>query len=285
MKRADTAAICGVALLTTMLGINRLSGAERKMSPAEPAKPIRALLVLGGCCHAYDKQKDVLAKGISERANVTVTVAYDPDTGTTHLNPVYENPEWAKDFDVVIHDECTSDVKDVALIERILKPHRNGLPAVILHCGEHSYRSEGWPKATPWFEFTGVASTAHGAQLPIGLTFVDKESRITKGMADWSTIHEELYNNSNGKLLDTAKSLVRGKQTYKDGNGEEKVTDVVSVWTNTYAGKTRVFATTIGHNTETVSDPRYLDLVTRGLLWSVNKLDKDGKPASGYGPK
>jgi type 1 glutamine amidotransferase len=35
-----------------------------------------------------------------------------------------------------------------------------------------------------------------------------------------------------------------------------------------------VFATTLGHNTQTVDDPRYLDLVTRGLLWSVGKLDE-----------
>ena len=28
----------------------------------------------------------------------------------------------------------------------------------------------------------------------------------------------------------------------------------------------------------------YLDLVARGLLWSVGKLGDDGKPAQGYGP-
>jgi len=248
-------------------------------------KPIRALLVLGGCCHEYSKQKDILVKGISERANVAVTIAYDPDTGTTHLNPVYDDPNWAKNYDVIIHDECTSDVKDVTLIERILAPHRNGLPGVILHCGEHSYRSEGWPKSTPWFDFTGLASTGHGPQVPIAITFADKESPITLGMANWTTIQEELYNNAAGKLLDTAKPLARGKQTYKGSNGEEVVSDCVSVWTNTFAGKTRVFATTLGHNSETTSDPRYLDLVTRGLLWSVKKLTKDGKPMAGYGPK
>jgi type 1 glutamine amidotransferase len=47
----------------------------------------------------------------------------------------------------------------------------------------------------------------------------------------------------------------------------------VVAWTNTYKGKTRVFATTLGHNNATVADARYLDLVTRGLLWSVGKLD------------
>jgi type 1 glutamine amidotransferase len=254
-------------------------------STPKPAKPIRALLVLGGCCHDYEHQKDVLARGIAERANVEVTIAYDPDTTTSHKNPVYENPNWAKGFDVVIHDECTSDVKDIDFINTILAPHRAGLPAVFLHCGMHSYRSEGFPKSTPWFELTGMPSTGHGAQLPIVITFVDANSPITKGMADWTTIHEELYNNSAGKPLDTAHPLARGKQTFQAAGGQPGVSDYVCVWTNSYMGKTRVFATTLGHNTETVADPRYLDLVTRGLLWSVNKLGKDGKPAAGYGPK
>jgi type 1 glutamine amidotransferase len=247
------------------------------------SKPIRALLVLGGCCHDYAKQKDILAQGLAARANVEVTVAYDPDTSTRHLNPVYDNPDWAKGYDVIIHDECSSDVKDLKVIDRILKPHRAGLPAVVLHCGMHCYRSEGWPNATtPWFEFTGLPSTGHGAQLPIAITFTDRDSPITRGMDDWTTINEELYNNSAGKLLHTAHALARGKQTYKSRSGKEVTDDYVVAWTNHYRDKTRVFATTLGHNNGTVTDPRYLDLVTRGLLWATGHLTDDGKPAPGY---
>jgi type 1 glutamine amidotransferase len=239
----------------------------------EPERPIRALLVLGGCCHDYAHQKDIISKGISERANVEWTIAYDPDTGTKHLNPVYEKDDWAQGYDVVVHDECCADVKDLKIIDRILKPHRDGLPAVVLHCGMHCYRSAGWPdKVTPWFEFTGLQTTGHGAQLPIGITFTDRENPITKNMADWTTIHEELYNNITHKLLDTARPLARGTQTRKE-RGKDVVDDNVVVWTNLYNGKTRVFATTLGHNNETVGDARYLDLITRGLLWSLDKLD------------
>ncbi len=109
----------------------------------EPPRPIRALLVLGGCCHDYARQKDILTRGISRRAHVEWTVAYDPDSSTGHKNPVYDNPDWAKGFDVIVHDECSSDVKDKAVIETILKPHREGLPGVVLHCGMHCYRTEG----------------------------------------------------------------------------------------------------------------------------------------------
>ena len=65
--------------------------------------PIRALLILGGCCHDYANQQKILADGISHRANVEVTIAYDLDKGTQHLNPVYAKPDWYKGYDVIIH--------------------------------------------------------------------------------------------------------------------------------------------------------------------------------------
>ena len=259
--------------LATFMTPGLVTAQEKKEAP----KPIRALLVLGGCCHDYKAQKDILAKGIAERANVELVVAYEPKTDTRTLNPVYNNDDWAKGFDVVIHDECSADVKDEAVIERILKPHKDGLPAVFLHCAMHSFRSKGYPKATPWFEFTGLATTGHGPQEPIAITFSDKQSPITRGLEDWTTGKEELYNNAAGKLHDTAKEIAKGKQMVKD-----KPVEAVVAWTNVYNGKAKVFATTLGHNNTTVGDPRYLDLVTRGLLWSTGKLAEDGKPAAGY---
>lgn len=249
-------------------------------------KPIKALLVLGGCCHDYAKQKDILAKGLAERANVEVTIAYDPDKTTKHLNPVYEKDDWAKGYDVVIHDDCTADVNDDAIVARVVKPHKEGTPAVVLHCAMHSFRTKGWNNKsappTPWFEVTGLPSTGHGPQQPIAITFTDKQNPITKGMEDWTTVNEELYNNFVGKLLDTAQPLARGKQTVKGRNGQERTDETIVAWTNTYNGKTRVFGTTIGHNNQTVADPRYLDLVTRGLLWTTGHLTEDGRPAPGY---
>jgi type 1 glutamine amidotransferase len=258
------ASFCAVGVLALSL----LSVVE-----AGEAKPIRALLVIGGCCHDYAKQKDILKQGLEARARVEVTISYDPDKGTKHLNPVYENPEWFKGFDVVIHDECCSEVKDTDIVNRILEPHRQGLPAVLLHCGMHSYRGAGYPKSTQWFEFTGVPSNAHGPQEPIAITFVDKTSPITKGLENWTTIKEELYNNINGGPLPSVQPLARGLQITRGKDGKETKNDYVVAWTNTYNGKTRVFGTTLGHNNATVEDSRYLDLVTRGLLWSVGKLD------------
>ena len=154
----------------------------------------------------------------------------------------------------------------MGVIQTILKPHQDGLPGVVLHCGMHSYRTEGWnqKRATPWMQFTGLISTGHGRQEPIAVTYVDKHHPITEPLADWTTVNEELYNNHAGHIEPTAHALASGKQ------GE---TEWVVAWTNTYQGKARVFSTTLGHNNATVQDARYLDLVTRGLLWAVGKLD------------
>jgi hypothetical protein len=40
--------------------------------------------------------------------------------------------------------------------------------------------------------------------------------------------------------------------------------------------------TSLGHNTGMIANAVYLDLVTRGLLWTVGKLQDDGIPAAGY---
>jgi type 1 glutamine amidotransferase len=278
--------MCIISRLRTTLLFAAIAAAAAMIEPGRAApvldaKPIRALLVIGGCCHDYKKQQELLTKGISARANVQWAVAYDHDTTTKHLNPVYENVDWAKGFDVIVHDECSADVKDEKIVERILKPHKEGLPAVVLHCGMHCYRTEGFPKSTPWFDFTGLATTGHGPQAPIDIRYIDSESPITKNLKGWKTINEELYNNSSGKLLDTAQPLAKGKQTFKTKDGRDRTEESVVVWTNAYHGKTRVFATTLGHQNETVADPRYLDLVARGLLWSVGKLDEAHlKPAA-----
>jgi hypothetical protein len=251
---------------------------------AETPKPLKALLVIGGCCHDYAAQKDLLKEGLEKRINLKVDIAYSADKNTTPALPILGNPDYAKGYDVVIHDECSADIKDPALIRDVLAPHRAGIPGVNLHCAMHSYRIG--PPATPaeagseraaWFEYLGLQSSGHGPKLPLTIDYtLGQKSPIVRGFAAWTTGPEELYNNI--QVFPTATILARAKQVVK-----EKENDYAVVWTNDYRG-TRVFSTTIGHNNDTVSDARYLDLVARGLLWAVKKLDDAGQPAKGYGP-
>lgn len=253
-------------------------------------QPLRALLITGGCCHEYTKQKDILKQGIEERANVIVDQIHTDDKSTRPPLAILGNSEYAAGYDIVIHDECAAGVSDPDLVEAVIKPHRDGVPGVNLHCAMHSYRigkpSDPVEEGTPhgfWFEYLGVQSSGHGPQQPISIQFEDKKNPIAHGLSDWSTIREELYNNVH--VFNSANVVARGKQIVKRRNGEEQTNDYAVVWTNEYGPqKTRVFSTTIGHNSETVGDGRYLDLVTRGVLWATGHLTEDGAPAKGYGP-
>jgi putative membrane-bound dehydrogenase-like protein len=248
------------ARLFLLLALSALS-----LRAADAPKPLRALLIAGGCCHDYKSQKEILKKGIEARANIQVDIVYSEDTSTKARFDIYEKPDWAKGYDVIIHDECSADVKDMPYVQNILNAHKE-IPAVNLHCAMHCYRTG----PDDWFKFIGIQSSAHGPQEPISLHFVDADHPITKGMTDWTTIREELYNNI--KIFDTAHALARGKQTVKQKDGTSKDVEYVVAWINQY-GNSRVFSTTIGHNNETVRDERYLALVTRGLLWACGKLN------------
>ena len=278
--------------LRSLLALALLAGLTTSLSAEQ--KPLRVLVVAGGCCHDYATQKEVLKKGIEARVNATVEVAYDPTKSTKPLFELFKSPDWGKNFDVVVHDECAADITDQAYVANIVNAHKNGLPAVNLHCAMHSYRWGNFKEPVKagadnasWYEMLGLQSTGHGPQQPIAIAFTDKDNPIVKGFADWTTVNEELYNNV--QVLG-AKTLAKGTQNIpekKDKKGKvtpaQEVTTVV-VWTNEFGPKqTRIFSTTIGHNNATVEDARYLDLVARGLLWSAGKLEADGKASAGFG--
>ena len=203
------------------------------------------------------------------------TVAYDPNTTTTHKNPVYDNPDWAKDFDVIVHDECSSDVKDLAVIERHPQaaPRRSaGRGAALRHAllsqrglaqrGHALVRVHRPANHRP----RGAVADRHSIRRPA-------KSRSPQGLEDWTTIKEELYNNITGKLLDTAQALARGTQTVRSrgqadfGRLYRRLDQHLPRQDEGLRHDAR------SQQRDRRPTPRYLDLVTRGLLWSVDKLD------------
>jgi len=244
--------------------------AEPSNDTNEPAgpRPLKALLIAGGCCHDYKSQHEILFKGIQERANVRVDVVWTNDRSTNPPLPIYDDPNWAEGYDIIIHDECAASNKDLKMMESILKVHKT-IPAVHLHCAMHSFRNgtDQWPK------HLGLHSTGHGPQKPLSIEYVNPEHPITKTLENWVTQNEELYNNH--EIFD-AEPLALATQNV----GDKENTAIVA-WTNTKQGAPS-FSTTVGHNNYTVEDPRYLDLVTRGLLWAAGQLNDDYlKPYTG----
>ncbi len=269
------------ALLSLSSSLNLALGAD--------VKPLRALLITGGCCHDYAAQKDLLKKGLEARANLVVDVIFTNSPSTKPPVPIYGNPDYAKGYDVVIHDECAADINDPAIIKGVLAPHSAGIPGVNLHCAVHCYRvgnpgeaATAGSERAQWFDYLGIQSSGHGALLPITISYTPAYHPITQGLTGWLTTNEELYNNI--QIFPTVTALAHGKQSVTGRNGAAREDDYVVVWVIDFHG-VRVFNTTIGHNNSTVDDPRYLDLVTRGLLWACGKLDEKGDITPGYGPK
>jgi type 1 glutamine amidotransferase len=235
-----------------------------------PAKPLKVLMVTGGCCHDYESQKMILAEGLSTRANVEFTIVHEGGDKRDHLVSIYQNPEWAKGYDVVLHNECFGAVTDVAFVERIAKPHHDGVPGVMLHCSTHSYRAA---KTDEWRKCVGQTSMSHEKNRDLLVKNIKPKHPVMKGFPmEWLDAKDELYKNE--KLWDNFEPLAKAF-------GEDTQKDHFLVWVNTY-GKGKIFGTTMGHNNSTMSDPVFLDLVARGLLWSCGKLQDDGKPAPGY---
>ena len=95
-----------------------LAGSSVMNSPAE-SKPLRALLITGGCCHNYPFQTQQLTNAVSKLAVVAWTVVMEGGSGTKAEISLYDNPDWAKGFDVVVHNECFADTTNRTYIRKI----------------------------------------------------------------------------------------------------------------------------------------------------------------------
>src|SRR5512133_2668836 len=145
------------------------------------AEPLKVLYVTGGCCHDYNRQKDIIPAGIKARANAEFTVVHAGGSGTRFqgiTNSLYQKADWAKGYDAVIHNECFADDQDLAYIERVLKPHREGVGAIVMHCTMHTFRAL---KTDQFRGFLGVASFGHGPQHPLDVMVVKGDHPVMSG--------------------------------------------------------------------------------------------------------
>ncbi len=222
-------------------------------------QPVKALLVTGGCCHNYKFQSQALTEGISQSLKVDWTVVHEGGTGTRAEIALYDHPDWAKGYDVVVHNECFADTTSAEYIRKITRAHHAGVPAVVVHCAMHTYRGA---QIDDWREFLGVTSKHHDHMSRYPVKIVAPEHPVMQGFkTDWVTAMDELYIVE--KLWPNATALATSKS---ERDGKEHAV----AWVNTY-GKARVFGTTYGHSDDTFRDPVFIDLLTRGFKWVLAK--------------
>lgn len=245
------AAVCVVAI-----------PASAKPKPS-PQPDIKALLITGGCCHDYDLQRELIPAmvDVNTKLKVDWTILHQRTKKGDVLLEFYKNPDWAKGYDIVVHNECFANIGDVDYIDGILQPHLDGVPAVLVHCSMHCYRTG--PTKEKWWEFCGVHSPGHGPKHPFEVQITNPDHEIMQGLRNWTTPEGELYfiNKTYPGMTPLAES-----KSNKTGKME------TNIWVNAYGpNQTRVFATTIGHHNETMLQPEYMEMLTRGFLWAAGK--------------
>ncbi len=242
---------------------------SRQEPRAAAAPSIRALYVTGGGFHDFVTQETILPPGISQRAGIKIdwTIDHTALKSTEVLIERHRNTDWTTAFDVVLYNMSFSHVVDVDWIERLAGAHRDsGVGAVILHGAVHSYRRS---KSRAWGELMGAVSLRHDRQRPLTVETIAKEHPIIRGLPQkWETTPEELYE---------LERVWPGMTALAESYSVESKKRHPIIWTNTH-GKAKVFVTSLGHNTEMIANSVYLDLVTRGLLWTAGRLQNDGPP-------
>jgi uncharacterized protein len=241
-------------------------------SAAEKETKLKGLLITGGCCHDYNNQKQIITEGLSQRVSISWDVVHEGGTGRDHKVSVYQEAGWASKYDVIVHNECFGGVKDDDFVKSIAAAHFEGVPAIFVHCSLHSYRAAP-TGADSWRELIGVTSRRHEKHRGVLVQNVNQFNPIMKDFpTEWKTDSGELY------IIERAwPNCVPLAQAY--GTDTKKVHPVI--WTNKF-GKAKVFGTSLGHHNETMNNDIWLGVVSRGLLWTVGKLDEDGIAKPGY---
>jgi type 1 glutamine amidotransferase len=256
-----------MSLRTLVLTLLALALAGCASGPtASQRRPIRALLITGGCCHNYALQTFALTNAVARHAAVEWTVVNEGGTGTRAEIGLYGRPDWARGFDVVVHNECFADTQSPDYIRRITQAHEAGVPAVAIHCAMHTYRAAGIDE---WRRFLGVTSRRHDHQSRYPVKKTEPAHPILKGMPDdWITPKDELYIIE--KLWPGATPLAT---SVSEADGREHPV----AWVNGF-GKARVFGTTFGHSDATFQDPVFLEMISRGILWACGTSSRLDRP-------
>jgi len=238
----------------------------------EQKTKLKGLLITGGCCHDYNNQKQIITEGLSQRVSISWDIVHEGGTGRDHKISVYKEAGWASQYDVIVHNECFGGVADDDFVKSIAAAHFEGVPAIFVHCSLHSYRIAP-TGADAWRELIGVTSRRHEKHRGVLVQNVNQFNPIMKDFpTEWKTDNGELY------IIERSwPNCVPLAQAY--GTDTKKVHPVI--WTNKF-GEAKVFGTSLGHHNETMNNDVWLGVVSRGLLWTVGKLDEDGNAKPGY---
>jgi type 1 glutamine amidotransferase len=240
-------------LLCAVLAVVAASVAGRAQAPAPAQTPVNALIISGGCCHDYALQNKV----IIDLLNAVMPIHWTAVQGMTNIPegklPFYQNPNYARGYDIVIHNVCWTADPSQPFLQQIAAPHKTGIPAMFFHCSLHSFRDS---KQDDWRELIGITSRRHTPSHNITVKWADNDP-ITAGLPPFVTPIDELYVVE--KVWPGTKAIGMAVNGVDNGvQGPNETYPVV--WTHEYGGRARVFGTSLGHANETFATNQFKEL-------------------------
>lgn len=246
-----------------MLILGLVLGTSMAVSVSADEPPVKALYVTGGGWHDYEGQVAIITNAMREAIpGIEITVAMVEGHGGEHArHPVFQVENWAEGYDVVVYNKCNAPrFSDPEWIKRIVAPHKEGLPAVLIHGTMHNF----WPdenESGQWIAFCGVTSRNHERHAPVTVTVVEPDHVTMRGLPrTWTNPEGELYRIAD--MDEAATPLAVGVSS-------EEMEHCV-VWTHQF-GKARIFGTTLGHHNSTMKSEEFQTFFKQGLQWALGR--------------
>lgn len=276
-----------------------------------------------GKSHNYTPQKEVFID-IAKSSSWELTVS-----SGTHDDQLVrlEDPQLCKGYDVVVYNFCFAKTLNLKAASNIIdQTRKHGVPALVIHCAMHSFWAsykgaikkggkyvqvsesgaiadakvyEDWKKNNPnktfpvWGDFTGVASTSHGAKAPIKVSkCCDHESTKSLQKASYTTADiAELYNNV--YVLDSVRPLLKGTQiaypkeiSKKHLKGEnlspeeeatpKQKSEAIVMW-QVPQGKSELIGLSLGHDISEWQQTEFQNLLKDSVSYLYKNKKKENK--------
>ena len=246
-----------VAIVALLAPALLFAGQAVSTKPKPDSAPLKALF-LGDRGHHVP----------SERADQLIPVLHDRGIEVTYTEKLDDiNAANLAKYDALIvyaNIDKIEPTQEKALLDYV----KGGGGFVPLHCATYCFRN-----SDDVVKLMGGQFQRHGTG-EFDTKIVNADHPIMKGLEPFRT-WDETYVHTKHNPVNRVVLQVR-----QEGNGEEPWT-----WVRT-EGKGRVFYTAYGHDGRTWGNPRFHDLVERGIRWAANKGDVyDSRPKPRVGLK
>jgi len=252
--------------------------------------PLQALYITtyNNRWHDYEAQQAQLLDALSRELKIEFDlVGKDPEDAKALMDVPY----FGVAYDVIIYNMCLADDFELERINNIISQTRDeGVPAVLLHCAMHSFRQSSpsypeqqlelraaewdWAERHPelefpyWWRFTGLDSLSHDWARGFTASSEGLDHPITSGLpARIELDRDELYREIKVK---------EGVTPLLTAYSVESQREHLVAWTH-QVGVGQVFATTLGHDHNTLSRPELHQLIAQGIAHITGRLKPNGQ--------